>query len=153
MKLLSKDLILRAEDMKTEHVSVPEWGGEVIVRCLTGVERDEFEATIMERRGRQTVMNVANARAKLIVKCIIDEDGRRLFHDGDADALGRKNAAAVDRIYQVAARLAGLTDEDIEEMVEDFGPAATDGNGSATTSPNGSAAADGDSSPKQTAGS
>ena len=34
--LLTRDAILAAADIQTETVPVPEWGGEVAVRPLTG---------------------------------------------------------------------------------------------------------------------
>jgi hypothetical protein len=117
---LSKDDILKAEDIVTEEVDVPEWGGSVMVRGLTGRERDEFEASIMERRGKRTFPNTANVRAKLVARCTIGDDGQRLFQDSDAEDLGKKSAAAMDRIYTVAAKLSGMTDEDVEELVENF---------------------------------
>ena len=42
--ILTRDEILESEDLATETVSVPEWGGSVIVRALTGTERDAYEA-------------------------------------------------------------------------------------------------------------
>ena len=50
---------------------------------------------------------MANARARLVVLCVIDAEGQRVFAAEDADLLGDKSAAAVNRIYEVAARLAG----------------------------------------------
>ncbi len=41
---LSKDAILAAKDTKLSgEISVPEWGGSVYVKTLTGTERDAFE--------------------------------------------------------------------------------------------------------------
>ena len=40
MTLLSKSAILCANDLQTEDVDVPEWGGTVRVRSFTGRERD-----------------------------------------------------------------------------------------------------------------
>jgi len=76
---LSKDDILHAEDLRTEEVDVPEWGGTVLVRGLTGRERDEFEGSVLEQRGQKTVTNTANVRAKLAVKCVVDDTGQRVF--------------------------------------------------------------------------
>jgi hypothetical protein len=129
---LSKDDILKAEDLVTEDVEVPEWGGTVSVRGLTGRERDEFEASIMERRGKRMVPNVANVRGKLVARCVLDEDGNRLFLDSDAEALGGKSAGAVNKIYEVAARLSGMTDEDVDELVENFGETPSDGSSSSS---------------------
>jgi hypothetical protein len=135
---LTRDAILAAKDTRTEVVAVPEWGGEVQVRGLTGRERDDFEASMMERRGRQTVANTANVRAKLVVRCCIDDSGERLFTDGDAVELGEKSGAAIDRVYEKAAKLSGMTDESVSEAAENFSPTAT--NGSSTSSPGNSTA-------------
>jgi hypothetical protein len=118
---LTRDAILGAEDLGTEIVDVAEWGGSVTVRGMTGKERDAFEASILERRGKRMVPNTANVRAKLVARCCLDENGDRLFTDSDAEALGAKSGAAIDRVYEVAARLSGMTDEDIDELVEGFG--------------------------------
>jgi hypothetical protein len=130
---LSRDDILKAEDLVTEEVDVPEWGGTVTVRGLTGRERDEFEASVLEQRGKRMVTNTANVRAKLAVKCVIDADGDRVFADTDANALGEKSGAAIDRVFAVASRLSGLGDSDVENLAADFGKAA--GNGSRSSSP------------------
>lgn len=119
-KFLSREAIFAAKDLETIEVEVPEWDGTVIVRGLTGRERDEFEASMMERRGKQMVPNVANVRAKLVVKCVVDENGKRLFTDQDANEMGEHSAAAVNRIYAAASKLSGLTDEDVEELAGDF---------------------------------
>lgn len=137
MAYLSKDQILKAQDLTTEEVEIPEWGGTVLVRGLNGRQRDEFEGSMVERRGRRAVMNTANMRAKLVAWSVVDENGERLFNNGDIPELGEHSAAAVNRIYNVAARLSGLSDEDVEEMVSDFGE--TGGSSSSSGSPNGSA--------------
>jgi len=136
MALLTRDAILKAEDIHTEKVDVPEWGGEVLVRGLSGRQRDEFEGSLVEHRGRRAVMNTANMRAKLVAWSVVDEEGKRLFTNGDVPELGEHSAAAVNRIYGVAARLSGLSDEDVDEMVADFGK--TGGDSSSSPSRNGS---------------
>lgn len=115
-KLLSRDDILNAQDLPTERVAVPEWGGEVLVRGLTAAERDAFEASIVKRRGQKTEMDLRNMRARLVAMCVVDEQGNRLFSDQDVEALGRKSASALDRIFEVAQRLSGLRPEDVEEL-------------------------------------
>lgn len=135
---LSRDDILKAKDITTEEVDVPEWGGTVFVRGLSGRQRDVFEATLLERRGRRMVPNTANIRAKLVAWTVVDEDGKRLFTDTEADELGEKSASAMDRIYTVASRLSGLGEEDLEDLAENFDE-PTRGKTSSTTSPKNSA--------------
>src|SRR5690554_121558 len=116
MALLSREAILQAQDLPTERVPVPEWGGEVIVRGLTGAERDQFEQSIVETRGKNPKVNLRNIRAKLVVLCCVDEQGNRIFRDEDAEVLGQKSAVALNRVFEVAQRLSGLRPEDVEEL-------------------------------------
>ncbi|WP_461369485.1 hypothetical protein [Candidatus Darwinibacter acetoxidans] len=118
LKILTRDAILQAEDLPRELVEVPEWGGCVYVRALTGAERDAFEASVVEQRGKSTKMNLRNIRAKLVALTAVDEEGKRLFTDDDAALLGKKSAAALDRVFDVAQRLSGLKDEDVEELAK-----------------------------------
>ena len=135
---LSKDDILGRDDRRTEEVAVPEWSGSVLVRGMTGRERDDFESSMLIQAGGQAGRDLRNTRAKLVAKCAVDDDGARLFTDGDVTALGEKSAAALVRVFEVAARLSGLDEEDVAARERDF-PEVT-GSGSSTPSPNGSAA-------------
>ena len=114
---LSKKDILTADDLKREVVSVPEWGGDVNVRGMTGAERDKFESGIVEQRGKEQSVNLANIRAKLASLTICDDDGKRLFSEQDVQALSQKSAAALQRIFAVAQRLSGIGDDDVKELV------------------------------------
>ena len=129
-KLLSKAAILAAQDLSTEVVEVPEWGGSVMVRAMTGRQRDVFESVIYKVKGKDVQLNIANVRAELVSRTVVDEGGTLLFSPEDVAALGDKSAAALDRIYAVAQRLSGITKDDIAELTENF----TDGQSDDSTS-------------------
>jgi hypothetical protein len=118
MALLTRDAILQAEDLPKELVLIPEWNGEVYVRALTGAERDAFEQSIVEQKGKSTKMNLSNLRAKLVALTVVDEAGKRIFSDRDAELLGQKSAIAINRVFEVAQRLSGLSQEDVEELTK-----------------------------------
>jgi hypothetical protein len=118
MAILTRDQILAADDIKRETVPVPGWGGEVIVRGLTGKERDIYEASVMRIKGTDTQLVMANARAKLVALSVIDEAGQRIFDDADVAALGQKSAEALQRVYDVAARLSGLSKSDLDDLTK-----------------------------------
>ena len=63
-------------------------------------------------------VNVQNARAKLVVRCAVDEQGRQIFGKEEYRKLGSKSAKALDRIYSVAKDLSGVSDDDIEELTK-----------------------------------
>lgn len=76
MALINKQQILdRRLQLKTEIVQIPEWGGEVILMELTGKQRDNFEASIVQMgvNGSRN-MNLQNLRARLACKCIMEPD-------------------------------------------------------------------------------
>lgn len=108
---LTRDVILAAVDLKTETVPVPEWGGDVEVRGLTGAERDAFEQSLYV----DNKFTASNIRARLVAFCVCDEKGERVFSDKDAEALGRKSGLALDRVYDVAQRLSGIGKKELEE--------------------------------------
>lgn len=114
---LSREAILAAEaEMPRESVAVPEWSGDVLVFGLSGAEQDAFEASRrITVEGKET-QSLVNFRAALCVRCIRDETGKRIFADADAVALGAKSSKAIARIFPVAARLSGMTKEDVEKL-------------------------------------
>ena len=50
--MLTREQILQSDDLPCETVPVPEWGGEVQVRTMTGTDRDAFEASLIGKEGR-----------------------------------------------------------------------------------------------------
>ena len=118
MSLLSKTAILAAQDLQTEDVEVPEWGGTVRVRSFTGRERDAFEASMVRGEGRDRKVDLTNMRARLVGLTVIDETGQRLFTDEEVDLLGAKSGAALDRVFAVAQKLNGLSGSDVEELTK-----------------------------------
>ena len=130
MALLNKKAILEVKDIEIEQVDVPEWGGHVFVKGMTGMERDTFEASIVQQRGKDARVNMVNIRAKLAAQTICDEEGLRLFNDKDVKALGKKSANALQRVFDVAQRLSGITEDDVDELAENLEKNPLDGSAS-----------------------
>ena len=137
--MLTREQILAADDITTEDVNVPQWGGSVRVRGLTGVDRDAWEAEMADvqpsgngkAKGNVAVtMKRDNIRAKLVARCIVNEAGTREFSDSDIEALGNKSAAALDRIFGVAMRLSGIGDNDVDKMAQEMVEGKGDGDSS-----------------------
>jgi hypothetical protein len=120
---LTKAQIFEVDDLPVEDLEVPEWGGVVRVRGLSGTERDRFEFRINQAR---KTPDEAIVRADLVGRCIIDEAGKRLFTDKEVGRLGAKSGVALDRVFDKARELSGMGDEAIEKATEDFGNAPND---------------------------
>jgi len=130
MALLNKQAILDVQDIEIEKVEVPEWGGYVFVKGMSGLERDTFEASIVQQRGNNSKVNMVNIRAKLASATICDKSGVRMFNDKDVSELGKKSANALQRVFDVAQRLSGITGGDIEELAEEMEANPSDGSAS-----------------------
>jgi hypothetical protein len=98
----------------------PAGGATVRLRTLTGAERDAFEASSIKGKGKNRGVNYDNLRARLVARTAVDEHGDQLFAESDVHKLGQKSSAALDRLFDVASRMNGLGDGDIEELTEDF---------------------------------
>jgi hypothetical protein len=120
MALLTKQQIVSVVDIESEIVHVPEWGGDVMVKAMNGAERDAFESAQVQVKDKKVEFNGVNIRARMAAACIVDEQGQRLFSDKEVDLLGRKSAAALDRVYAVALRLSGMSKKDSEELMGNF---------------------------------
>ena len=116
MAILKRADLLGATTPPQETVHIPQLGGDVIVRGMTGVERDAFEMSLLEGRGRNRQTNLKNLRAKLVAFCCVDEEGRRLFSDAEAEQLGLVRADVLNKRYTPASKLSGISEEDAEEL-------------------------------------
>lgn len=116
--MLTRDAILAAQDLDKVRVEVPEWGegAAVFVRTMTARERDEFERSMLQSKGKDKTSNLANIRARFAVLTMVDENGERYFEDGDAQQLGEKSAHVLDRIFSVAQKLNGMSADDVDEL-------------------------------------
>jgi hypothetical protein len=100
------------DTLARERVDTPEWPKlpVVWVRTMTGTERNAVEVAVRDKRG------MGNYQALMLVRCLCDENGERLFADVDAVALGRKNALVLQRLLEVAMRVNGMDAASQEEM-------------------------------------
>lgn len=114
-----REQILNAEDRELEPIDLPKWGSpEVFVRVMSGTERDDFEASMIQQRGKNVTQNLTNIRAKLAVRCLVDKEGKRVFSDDDAVELGKKSCSMLQLVFEKARDLNKLSNEDVEELAK-----------------------------------
>lgn len=115
-KYLTKEEILGMADTEVTEVPVPEWGGAVVrIRDMTVADFDAFESRAMKAHQDS---NMAGVRSWLVARMLVDQDGNRLFTEADADQLGKKNHAAVERIVKAIRRRNRLGAEGIEDAAK-----------------------------------
>lgn len=129
MSFLDKAALLAAaaQQLPIEKVDVPELGGHIYIRAMSGVERDSWEKSLMVGRGKRRDIDTTNVRARLVARTACDESGKRIFDDGDAVALGGLRVDALTKLFAVAQRLSGVSDDDVEELGKASAPAAGSG--------------------------
>lgn len=99
---LDRNSILNANDLKRETVACPEWGGDVIIQEIGAIDRDRLWPVLVDETGKNDPINVAG---KVLVRCIVDEAGERLFTNEDAEELGKRSPTVINRLFAVAERL------------------------------------------------
>lgn len=116
MPILSRDEIFATEDVKTEIVPVPEWGGDVRIRGLSAEKRDEWDSSFeTDSAGKFIPHCMKNVRARLVSMCAVDENGNPLFQPSDVAKLGEKSASALVRLHDACRRLSGMDLEAVEK--------------------------------------
>jgi len=121
-----KKAILEVDDLQKIEVDVSEWWpsiGSVYVSEMSADARDEFEQYLAEvsRQQRDQNKQYAHIRGPLCAMCIVDANGERAFAFEDMEKLGKKNARALDKVFEEANKLNkvfGAEREDVEKNSE-----------------------------------
>lgn len=114
-----------AQQIPTEAVTLPELGGITIhLRAMTGRERDAWEKSLLVGRGKRREVDTTNVRAKLVALTACDASGERVFSDADAEELGKARVDVLNKLFTVAQKLSGVSDEDVDELGKGSAPAA-----------------------------
>ena len=117
----TREQIQAAEDFGHAIVEVPEWGVKVEMRSLTLDEK----TSMAKRHTSEGELDHHGLMLDLVVACSFDiETGERLFNDGDAEWLGKKNAKAVERLIDAAADLVDGSQEQVDAMGKGSSPKA-----------------------------
>lgn len=105
---LDKSKFLALNDTKIEEVEIPEWESTVYVRALTAKElMDYVNATIDIQKGQSK--DLAKSQLLMVAYCLCDSEGKRLIQDNEISLLENKNAGVINRIFEAAQRVSGLS--------------------------------------------
>lgn len=109
---LSKKAILEAKDIKTKEVDVPEWGGSVCIRVISGADRDVFEQAYSEKK-------MDAFRTRFLVLTICDEAGERIFTNEEVEALNKKSSKVLNKLFDEAWEFNAFTPAAVEALGND----------------------------------
>ena len=121
MTLTREQILASRKGRKPVLLEVPEWGGEVYVRVLSAADQMVLSDGVEPKE----------MAIKVILHCLVDEDGERIFGDDDVDELAKEDFPVIMRVFGFVAKQNGLSTKELEEAMENFGP-----------SPNGSKSSD-----------
>lgn len=109
-----------------EDIDVDELGGTVRVLGLTVGERSRFEMDCAVGKGAKKEMR--EVREKLLVLSLTDDKNARILQDEDRHLLSNLPAAVVEKLFDAARKLSGMTKADVDELGNDSNgaPAAAD---------------------------
>lgn len=108
---LDRKSILSANDVRLEKVAVPEWGGDVYLRVISGTDRDHFEESYADQK-------MKSFRIRFLVLTLCDESGERIFKDDESELLGKKSSVVINRLFEAAWKLNAFTQEAVDALGE-----------------------------------
>jgi len=114
---LSKAAIFAAVDNDTHEVPVPEWGGSILLRSMTGTQRNNYEFWAMQQ-SKAKAPDYRGIRERLIIYCAVDESGESLFTESDLEELAAKNSEVIDRLHDKCREICGMDDDAVEDAVK-----------------------------------
>lgn len=124
MNILSKEQLLSAPILAIKEVEISI--GTVLVREMTGYEKDVWEQSLMRQAPQgnkdgvtKMNLNLENFRAKLAVCTMCDESGKLLFNMNDMITLSKAlKASDMEKIVEAAQEINGISDKDKDEMLK-----------------------------------
>lgn len=117
MQKLTKDDLLRAWTPTIQAVEVPELGADAVVyvRQFSAADRGKLEILGTKFKEGKAYDQVPRVRLLTVALALCDESGTRLFKDEECDQIGSMPAGVVDRIFEKAAEINGLSKKAVEE--------------------------------------
>lgn len=85
------------------------------LQTLTELELVSLRSRWGERYNKTKDVDLV-MRRELVVACLVDDDGHRLFSDDEVNLLADWNGSAVERLYDAARELCGLDRSEVDEV-------------------------------------
>jgi len=123
-KILTFEDINNAKDITITPLEVKEWGGVVLVKSMSGSDREEYDKTMAQcsniEDGEDGVkfgeVDWKRLRSKTLELCMVGEDGARILSEDQAILLmDTKSSAALDIVLDHISKENGLRADAGEE--------------------------------------
>jgi len=103
--MLSKDDIFKAKDFEIKEIEVPEWGGSIFIKSMSGYARAKLVADV------QNKIDLDKLQLRVLINCICDSEGKLLFSEADLQKLGTKNPEVLSMLEKECCKISGIGTE------------------------------------------
>ncbi|MEO1063749.1 MAG: hypothetical protein AAFZ07_20215 [Actinomycetota bacterium] len=132
MTTLTRESLLAPAKRRYRYVPLPIKGGTARIRSLTQLEREKYEADIVDPKSNRPR---SDADRHLLVRCLVDEEGERLFGDDETRLLADNDAGDLALVYAACVEHCGLSLSAIREHLGNSSGDADAGTPSASPRP------------------
>ena len=126
---LTEEQILAALDryeVETRQLRIPELGGTVYVREMSGQIRNRLEATYATIRNGGDSKQLDKITAQIVAYGTVDEAGKPIMTMNAAQRVVSKMQKVAFRIRDTALELSATNEDDVEALAEVFDGAQSD---------------------------
>lgn len=113
-RALTFQQIKDADDRPSEAEEVPEWGGVIYLKPLSGEKTVDLADKVNKGRGSDNDRELAFI-IQLCGECIVDEDDRPIFTGREIEVLQDKSFPVLYRIGKRLLDMHGMTERGIQE--------------------------------------
>lgn len=110
-EIRERTLALQA-NRKPQPLDFPAWGDDIYIRVLSANDQ------MLLAEGDDATMPL-----RIVLACLVTDEGERIFTDDDLSALGDFPFPEVMEVFGRVARLNGLSTVELDEAMESFAPA------------------------------
>jgi hypothetical protein len=115
------DLAAALKDKRRyKEVTLPASGLTVRIQSLAAGEQSRYETAAMGPDGKLNRNRMEDAESRLIVKCLVDEAGNRLFSDMQAGELAAWDGADAAFLYRECSKHCGINRQ-TDDLEKNFG--------------------------------
>lgn len=128
-EILTADRFFAIAERPKQDVPFPEAGNGAVIPVwgLTPTERTRFERRFQREvapADRDALLEAF--RECLVATCCRNDDGSLVFSESDVSRLGKSHGALVERLFDVAGQLSGITKQDADTAVKNLEPTDSD---------------------------
>lgn len=112
---LNREALTKKVEVAVAELPAPEFGGTVLVKGMTALERTDFERSL-QVKGKASPVKMKVLRERLVVACVVDENRQPVFTEADIPLISQMPATFVERIVNKAMELCGMSSKDAKDL-------------------------------------